>query len=126
MRIFWIKLFFSIFFFCILVRLFYWQVVRADFLQAQAESQHFTNTKVQASRGNIQFSDGFILASSSPSFSLFAQPKLIPKDKIVETSYFLAKVLAEDKGLVEPLAKDFINKLSQDLYWVSLKKNISY
>ena len=126
MRIFWIKLFFSIFFFCILVRLFYWQVVRADFLQAQAEGQHFTNTKVQASRGNIQFSDGFILASSSPSFSLFAQPKLIPKDKIVETSYFLAKVLAEDKGLVEPLAKDFINKLSQDLYWVSLKKNISY
>ena len=126
MRIFWIKLFFSIFFFCILVRLFYWQVVRADFLQAQAEGQHFTNTKVQASRGNIQFSDGFILASSSPSFSLFAQPKLIPKDKIVETSYFLAKALAEDKGQVEPLAKDFINKLSQDLYWVSLKKNISY
>ena len=126
MRIFWIKLFFSIFFFCILVRLFYWQVVRADFLQAQAEGQHFTNTKVQASRGNIQFSDGFILASSSPSFSLFAQPKLIPKDKIVETSYFLAKVLAEDKEQVGSLAKDFINKLSQDLYWVSLKKNISY
>src|SRR3989344_3717378 len=96
MRIFWIKLFFLIFFFCLLTRLFYWQIVRAQYLQVQAEGQHFTDTKVKALRGNIFFTDGFLLVSSNPSFSLFAQPKLIAKDQIINSAYLLAKVLAEE------------------------------
>jgi len=125
MRIFWIKSFFLISFACILTRLFYWQVVRADYLQAQAEGQHFTDTTVGALRGNIQFSDGAILASINPSFTVFGQPKLISNDKRVEIGYMLAKVLSEEEEKVDILAKDFINKISQDLYWVPLKKGIS-
>lgn len=126
MRIFWIKIFFLFFFLTLYARLFYWQVVRADYLQAQAEGQHFTDIKVGALRGNIFFADGSILTSIVPSFSLFGQPKLIAEDQKLSTGYLLAKTLTLDTDQVDSLAKDFINKLSQDYYWVSLKKGISY
>lgn len=126
MRIFWIKSFFLLFFSAIIIRLFYWQVVKADFLQAQAEGQYFTNIKVDALRGDIFFSEGALLASTNPSFSLFGQPKLIPKDKIVDTGYLLAKVLIEEDEDKDELAKDFIAKLSKDLFWVSLKSQVSF
>lgn len=125
-RIFWIKIFFLCFFFAIFVRLFYWQVVKAEYLQSRAEGQHFTDVKVGAQRGNIFFADGFILASSHPSFSIFGQPKLIAKDQKIDTGYMLAKALAEEGEDIDKLAADFINKLSQDLYWVQLVRQISF
>lgn len=125
MRIFWIKTFFLFFFFAIVTRLFYWQVFAAEFLQAQAEGQYFSDIKVDATRGNILFSDNFILASSNPSFSLFGQPKLIGKDQKVSTGYLLAKALVEEGEDKDELAKELINKLSQDLFWVPLENQIS-
>src|SRR3989344_3790458 len=127
MRIFWIKIFFLFFFFTLYARLFYWQVIRAEYLQAQAEGQHFTDIiKVGALRGNIFFADGSILASIVPFFSLFGQPRLIAEDQKLSTGYLLAKILVDDTDQVDSLAKDFINKISQDLDWVSLKRGISY
>lgn len=126
MRIFIIKIFFILFLFAIGIRLFYWQVVKAEFLQSQAESQHFSDTKIDAVRGNIFFSDGSILASSNPNFSLYGLPKEIPNDQKITVAYLLAKIFAEDsEESVDTIAKDLLNKLSQDLYWVSLKKNIT-
>src|SRR3989344_3803147 len=125
MRIFWIQTVFLLFFLSIIIRLFYWQVVRAEFLQSQAENQHFTDIKIDASRGNILFSDGSILASSNPVFSLYGLPKAITTDQKVKVGYLLAKVLSEDSSEVDSLAKDLTAKLSQNLYWVQLKKNIS-
>lgn len=126
MRIFWIKAFFLIFFLGLIVRLFYWQVVRAQYLQAQAEDQYFIDTKVGATRGNIYFSDNSILASTNPSFSLFGQPKLMTKDQKTIVGYSLAKILVEEGQSQDELAKDFIGRLSQDLYWVLIKKQISF
>lgn len=120
-----IKIVFLLFFFGLIIRLFYWQVVRAEFLQSQAENQHFMDTKIDAVRGDILFSDGFILASSNPAFSLYGLPKVIAPDEKVKISYLLAKVLSQEKSSeVDTFAKDLIAKLSQDLYWVQLKKNI--
>lgn len=124
-RIFWIKTVFLLFFFAIVARLFYWQVVRAEFLQSQAENQHFTDTKIDATRGSILFSDGSVLASSNPVFSLYGLPKTISTDQKVKVAYQVAKVLSEDSSEVDTLAKDLTSKLSQNLYWVQLKKNIS-
>lgn len=126
MRIFFIKSFFLLFFLGILVRLFYWQVVRAEYLQAQAEGQHFTDTKVDALRGNIFFNDKFVLVSTNPSFTIFGQPKLIAKEQRVNIGYLLAKYLVDEGEDADSLARDFINKLSQDLYWVPLKEQISF
>lgn len=125
MRIFWIKAFFLLFFLAIVARLFYWQVVNAPLLQSQAEKQYFTDAKVGALRGKILFSDGSILASSNPVFTLFAQPKVIPENQKVDLSYKLAKVLTEDSEDVDKAAKDILNKISQDLFWVPVKKNVN-
>ena len=125
MRIYSIKVFFFLFFAAILLRLFYWQVIRAPFLQSQAEGQYFTDVKVGALRGNIYYSDLSLLASSNPSYSLFGLPKTLSSSEKVEVSYKLARALVDKEG-VEDLAKSFINNLSQDLYWVSLKKNLTF
>lgn len=126
MRIFCIKVFFLLFFLAITARLFYWQVVRAEYLQAQAEGQYFTDVKVDALRGNIFFSEQALLVSTNPSFHLFGQPKLIPKKNLIDTGYLLAKVLAEKESDKDEMAKDFIAKLSKDLFWVSLKTQVSF
>lgn len=125
MRIFWIRTFFLLFFFAIIIRLFYWQVARAEFLQSQADNQHFTDTKLDATRGNILFSDGSILTSSNPVFTLYGLPKVINSDQKIKVAYALAKIISEDSEEIDASAKDITNKLSQDLYWISLKKNIS-
>ncbi len=125
MRIFWIKILFLIIFLVILTRLFYWQVVKAEYLQAQAEGQHFTNVKVGALRGNIFFTDGSMFVSNNPSFTLFGQPKLIAKEQRVTTGYLLAKALVEEGEKVDDLAKEIINKISSDLFWVPIKKEIT-
>lgn len=127
MRLSVIKVFFVVFFLLISLRLFYWQVVKADFLQAQAEDQHSTSIKVRASRGDIFFSDETLMVSTNPSYSLYGLPKSIEKEKRVETSYRLARAILGDvkEKEVEEEAKFFIDKFSEDLYWVSLKKNIS-
>lgn len=94
-------------------------------MQSQAEKQHFTDTKIDAVRGNIFFSDGFILASSNPVFTLYGLPKVLSKEEKVKNSYLLAKVLLTDPAEADALAKELIDKLSQDLYWVQLRKNVS-
>lgn len=124
-RIFWIKTIFLLFLFAIVVRLSYWQLLQAEFLQAQAENQHFTNTKVDATRGNIFFSDGSILASSNPVFSLYGLPKVVDSGQKTKIAYSLSKVLSKDSEGLDVLAKDLINQLSQDLYWVQLEKNVT-
>lgn len=125
MRIFWIRTFFLIALFAVTIRLAYWQIVQAQFLQSQAESQYFQATKIEAIRGSIFFSDGSILTSSNPIFSLYGLPKIIPSDQKMKLAYLLAKILAEDVKGMDVLAKDIVNQLSQDLFWVSLKKNVS-
>ena len=124
MRIALIKLFLLVFFLAIVARLFYWQVIYAESLQAQAEGQYFRDVKVEAVRGNIYYSDGFVMASSNPTFNLYALPKAIPTDKKMDLAYTLSKILADDQTEIDPLAKDFINKLSQDLFWIQVKKNL--
>lgn len=124
MRIYWIKIFFLIFFFAIILRLFYWQILQAQFLQAQAEGQYLVEAKVGALRGNIFYSDGSSLASSNPTFRIFGLPKAIPDSKKLDLSYTLAKLLTEEEE-VDILAKDILDKLSQPLYWVLLEKGIS-
>lgn len=127
MRIFLIRAIFSIFFILIVLRLFYWQVIKAEQLQVQAEQQHFENIKVSAVRGNIFFSDGSMLASTNPSFSLYGLPKTIKQTDKENLANKLAKILAKDgenEEEVGVLAKDILEKLSLDLYWVQLDKNV--
>src|SRR3989338_11220532 len=109
-RIFWIRTIFLLFLFAIEIRLSYWQLLQAAFLQSQAEKQHFTNTRIDATRGNIFFSDESILASSNPVFSIYGLPKVIDQNQKVKTAYSLSKVLSYDTEEIDTIAKDLINK----------------
>lgn len=115
-------------FLAITVRLFYWQVIKAQELQVKAEGQHLEQVKITAQRGKILFSDGTGMASIKPSFILYGLPKVLTEDEKKKSSSQLAQIISkliptED---FEQLKIDFKSKLSQNLYWTILKKNIDF
>ncbi len=101
----------------VVVRLFYWQVIRKDDLVAAGEGQYLKSVKVAAQRGKIFFSDGSVLASTQPSFTLFAEPKVIKDDDKGRIAQDLAKTISQDQN-------DILSQLKKDLFWVPIKKNI--
>lgn len=113
-------------FLAILLRLFYWQVIKTDELQAKAEGQHFEKIRVEGERGKIYFSDGSTLASLRPSFTLYGLPKTLSEEERQIVASQLAKIIQElSPGEdFEELKLEFRKTLSQDLFWVPLKKNI--
>ena len=125
MRIGFIKVFFLLLFLGILTRFFYWQILKADELKAKAEGQHFENLQTPAIRGEIHFNDGFILASSRPTFLLFATPKILSEIEKKDLATILAKFLADNKEEEKAFKEEFSNKLSQNLFWVQLQKSLS-
>lgn len=101
----------------IVLRLFYWQVIRFDDLSARAEAQHLVSYTLEAPRGDILSSDGGVLASNKPTFLLYGLPKIISNKK--EAALKIAKALAESGG-----EEEIYSKLSQDLVWVPLNKEV--
>ncbi|MDO8638468.1 MAG: penicillin-binding protein 2 [Candidatus Daviesbacteria bacterium] len=124
MRLKILRIFFLVFIALIIVRLFYWQILRGDFLAATADQQHLQQSLQPATRGQIYFSDGNILASSQLSFNLYGLPKILSEEQKKQISTRLAKILAKDKEEELFLKQTFLESLSQDLYWVQLRKNI--
>ena len=125
MRIYFVKVLFLLMFLTIFLRLFYWQIVRADELQAKAENQRFENQKIESKRGNIFYSDGTVLAATKPAFLLYGQPKLLGDEEKNRLSKTLAKVLLNE-GDEKVLQEELKLALSQDLFWVVLQKNVSF
>lgn len=117
----------------IVVRLFYWQVVRADFLTSRASSQHQQVVTLEARRGNILASDGSVLAGTAENFLLFAyKPQLETAEG--EIARLVAPLIAPDKiatSTGDPLrdltilvreTENFLrDRLGQDRSWVALK-----
>lgn len=122
MRLLITKVFLFLFLFAITLRLFFWQVLKADELSAQADEQHKTSKKVQALRGNILFSNGAVLASTKPSFTLFAQPKIIKQEDKDKIALSLAKIFQEHGYISDK--KELLNKLQSDLFWIPLMRNL--
>lgn len=106
---------FSLAFLVVVVRLFYWQVVKAQELFLLAKSQYSGVVKILPKQGEIKTSDQFPLASSKVSYLVFANPKLI-KDK-KKTASIVASILRVDTASIS--AKLRFNRL-----WVSLNQNI--
>ena len=127
MRFFFAKAIFAAFFLSIILRLFYWQTVKADELQSLAENQRLMSQKIEPKRGDILFSDGSVLASSKPTFLLYGLPKTLTDEEKVKLAKLLSQILIkDDKDRLKELELDLKNQLSQELYWVSLQKNINF
>jgi cell division protein FtsI/penicillin-binding protein 2 len=135
MRLNLLKFFYLFLLGLITIRLFYWQVIKAEDMSALAESQHTSEQVIEAPRGEILAADGSVFASNKPTFVLFANPKVM-KDK-EKVAQFLAKLFVplqlkntpspqeeEVKLATLDLRDGLMTKLSKDLYWVALNRNL--
>lgn len=127
MRFFFARAIFAVLFLGVFLRLFYWQTIKADDLQSLAEKQRLMSQKIEPKRGNILFSDGSVLASSKPTFLLYGLPKTLTDEEKLKLSKLLSQILIKnDKDKAKEMELELKNQLSQDLYWVSLQKNINF
>ncbi len=102
-------------FFAIIIRLFYWQVVKAEELSHLGQSQYDTFIKLTPKRGEIKTTDGFPLVANKVSFLVFANPKIIKdKNKVVD---FLSSQLDMDSASISA-------KLALDRFWVPIKVGV--
>jgi len=125
-------------FLAIISRLFFWQIVKSDDLQQQAEDQYRRSETLTGNRGSIFTSDGFALATNKRVYTLFAQPHVI-EDEPANISKLLTPYLlneldeykdATDSATKEEIANNFEAQIKtrlekKDSKWISLKANIS-
>ncbi len=100
-----------------LTRMVYTQIFRHQFYLRQANKQHNVSVVLPARRGVITDRNRHILAFDIPSFSLYANPRLIPETKKDEFAEQLAKVLDVDK-------KTLLKKLWKDKAFVWIKRGL--
>lgn len=65
-------------FIAVVLRLFWWQVISRDDLQAKAEKQYLRDVEVQPKRGEILSQDGSPLVTNQTAYLMYANPKEIP------------------------------------------------
>lgn len=103
-------------FLLVIVRLFYWQVVKAKELSALGQAQYGTSIKIAPQRGIIKTSDGFPIVSNKITYLVFANPKEVSNKR--EVAGILASILDLDIASVSA-------SLSLDKFWVPLKSGVS-
>lgn len=116
-----VKLRFTFFFlifllFTVILRLFYWQVIKGEELSALGRSQYGGFNRIMPQRGEIKTSDGYSIAANKISFLVFANPKEI-KDK-EKASKILSDLLEIETASVS-------SALTSNLFWVPLKSKIT-
>lgn len=100
----------------VILRLFYWQVIKGQELLELGLSQYGALVNVPAERGEIKTSDGFPLATNKISYLMFANPKQV-KDKN-KTINLLSKNLKIDVASVSA-------QLGRNAFWVPLQRGLS-
>ncbi|MBI2031196.1 MAG: penicillin-binding protein 2 [Candidatus Levybacteria bacterium] len=102
--------------FVVIIRLFYWQVVKAQELYLLGQSQYGKDIKIVPQRGDIMTSDGFPIVTNKISYLLFANPKEV-KDTSA-TIQTLKQILDIDEASASA-------QLKRDRFWVPLKKDLT-
>ncbi len=102
-------------FVCVIARLFYWQVVKAEMLSEWAQSQYKGIVRILPKRGEIKTSDGFPIVTNRISYLLFLNPTEV-KDK-EKTVNILSSLLDLSVASVS-------SKFQPDRLWVSVKTGI--
>lgn len=104
-----------LFYFAVVAKLFFWQVVKAKELKQVGENQSTQTIPVPSIRGDIFSSDNFALATNNISYLLYTNPKVIDDKK--GYSLKLAQILGLDEASISA-------QLDKDLYWVKLAANL--
>jgi stage V sporulation protein D (sporulation-specific penicillin-binding protein) len=120
-------------FVAILVRLFYWQIIKGPQLNIKATRQHSSVSILQARRGNIYDTNGELLAGTKNLYHLYLyKPQM--KDSTEKIVNALAPILVADPPPASPGAeiitpeqmlqeiKDFLkDRITLSSNWISIK-----
>lgn len=110
----------------IIGRLFYWQVIKHQELEAVAQAQYQKTVLQTGKRGEIYFAQGEPLITNKESYRLFAQPQLIAEEKKLQLAKDLADILIElepkePKASLQALQESLLQKLNKPkIKWISL------
>jgi len=126
-------------FIAVIFRLFQLQVLGHEKFEKMGQDQYWTVQEISAGRGSISSSDGFLLAGTVDNYLMYGEPKVV--ENKTQTAHILAEYLAsiepeviQDEEVKEVVLKpgfeyyykSIFDNLNLDLYWVSLKKNLSH
>src|SRR6185369_6243313 len=103
----------------VLIRLFYWQIIKSPELKLAAQAQYNRVLQLTVSRGKIFTSDGYPVAMNQRVYTLFALPKKL-EDSTPRIANLLAPILfdqiAQASGSATPtlasLQIQLVGKLS--------------
>ena len=114
-------------FIVLVVRLFYWQIIKAKDLSEQARRQYQVGAQIQAPRGNILASDETWLAGKVEGWVMYASiPDIKEGGKIIgeKTAPFLVEDKDDKQALL--LEIDRISELVErnDAVWVPIKNRV--
>lgn len=125
-RILILKLFFVVAFVILVIRLFYWQIIKGEELAIQARNQYVEGLVLNAHRGNILAADGTWLAANTSDYLMFADPSMLEfKPKVI--AELLAPLLissGEHKDLLVEIDR-IESLLRRSGRWVPIKNRIS-
>ncbi|KKP40685.1 hypothetical protein A2130_03860 [Candidatus Woesebacteria bacterium GWC2_33_12] len=108
---------FILMFMGLIVRLFYWQIIKGETLSKEAGLQYKDSTKVKSSRGSILAKDNTWLATQRPNWLLFAEKPKLKNLKIVANS--LAPIL-------ETESEDLYTIITRpEVVWIPIKHKIT-
>ena len=116
LRIYFIYAFFILFFFSLVTRIAYLQIVQKDLFKKLAQNQHLKIIPLKGERGRIFDRKGRILATNLNVYSIYADPKLI--DEKIRTAKALASILNLDN-------KEVLTKLRKKSRFVWIKRKIT-
>lgn len=100
----------------ILVRLFYWQVMRSPELKKIAIAQSSNTLTLPSKRGDILTNDDFPLATTKKSYLLYANPRVVTDRE--EYSQKLSQITQVPESTISALLK-------KELYWIKISDNIT-
>jgi len=103
-------------FFTIIVRLFYWQIIKGDSLEAIAQSQYQKTIAFSGKRGTITTSDGYTLVGNETVYRLFANPNDIsdPNLAVTAISPLLAEYYANQANEIESRLASTLDEAKND------------
>lgn len=114
----------------LIARLFYWQIIRGDYLRARATDQHTQETLLIGQRGDILDVNGNILAGTKNLFEL-AIYKPATDQSLSDIPDLLVPIILSKQEQSSPAAiletkKYLTDRINLNSNWVSLKHYLSF
>lgn len=115
---------FWLLFIAVILRLIFWQVIKADELVERAKRQYRSNGEILASRGNILADDGSYLAATSDGWTIYAYKPEIKED-FNKLASLLAPFLA-GSGNEKDTTEDLVKKEKERLIALLSDKSVNW